>query len=72
MDRWPVNLHLLKSQPVFVYSRLYLPTKDNTIIGVMKKGAMPEKLFVITQSFVADVFGIIVSMPNSCDKELGM
>jgi hypothetical protein len=31
----------LKPQPAFVYSRLYLPTEDGTIIGVMEKGAMP-------------------------------
>jgi hypothetical protein len=35
----------LKPQPAFVYSRLYLPTKDNTIIGVMKKGAMPFTIY---------------------------
>jgi hypothetical protein len=39
---WPINLHLLlKSQPAFVYSRLYLATEDNTITDVTEKGAMP-------------------------------
>jgi hypothetical protein len=36
---------LFKPQWVFVYSQLYLPTEDDTIIGVMGKGAMSFALY---------------------------
>jgi hypothetical protein len=31
-----VNLHLLETQPTLIYCRLYLPTKNITIIGGMR------------------------------------
>jgi hypothetical protein len=36
-----VYLHLLKSQPALIYGRLYLSTKNITIIGGMGKRIMP-------------------------------
>jgi hypothetical protein len=36
-----VHLHLLKSQPTLIYGRLYLSTKNITIIGGMGKRIMP-------------------------------
>jgi hypothetical protein len=36
-----VYLHLLKSQPALIYGRLYLSTKNITIIGGMRKKIMP-------------------------------
>jgi hypothetical protein len=36
-----VNLYHLETQLVFVYSRLYLPTKNIAIISGMRKGIMP-------------------------------
>jgi hypothetical protein len=33
-----VNLHILKHQPTFIYSQLYLLTENIAIIGGMRKG----------------------------------
>jgi hypothetical protein len=44
----PINLLFLKAQVAFIYKRLYLPTKDITIIGGMRKGVIP---FTISKSF---------------------
>lgn len=43
-----INLLFLKAQQSFIYSRLYLPMKDVTIIGSTRKEAMP---FTISTSF---------------------
>jgi hypothetical protein len=40
---------IFKSQPAFIYSRLYLSTEDITIIGVMKKGTMPFTIYTLFQ-----------------------
>jgi hypothetical protein len=44
----PINLLFLKAQVAFIYRQLYLLTKDITIIGGMRKFAMP---FTISKSF---------------------
>jgi hypothetical protein len=39
--RLRVYLHFLKTQPTLIYSRLYLSTKNITILGGMGKRIMP-------------------------------
>jgi hypothetical protein len=36
-----VHLHFLKSQPALIYGRLYLSTKNITVIGGMRERIMP-------------------------------